>query len=444
MFTCIKMKNFKSFKNVTINLSQKKNKPKQLSVIYGINGSGKTTIAQAFFLLERTIETMQIRGMLNDLLNEKITPPDSFPLKQDVMIKMFQSRLSTNSIETIIQNYKMIDTTDNMSLEYQFIINGNTGMYYIEFDNSSIVKERLEFKLNQRKGCYFNLEDDNITLNSKIFETKDFYDLIQNQVKMYWGKHSFLSILLFQMADKSDTFINSNISKNLMDVILFLTQIQYKMVNGHENISDDSILSNLQSGEIDRSEEKKLDQIEKLLNEIFKNIFKDIVKVFYKKNQENDHILYRLFLKKKIEDKIFNIDFSLESSGTKEILQLLPAFVSAAAGKCVIIDEYGSRIHDVLSAKLLESIVNQISGQLILTTHNTMIMECSNLQPDSLYFIIDDKTLKKSVKCITELEERLHPNYNYRTRYLTQDIYKASLPEISGNIDLSGLVTLFG
>ena len=63
MFTCIKMKNFKSFKNVTIDFSKKKNKTKSLATIYGINGSGKTTIAQAYYLLKRTIETMQIRGM---------------------------------------------------------------------------------------------------------------------------------------------------------------------------------------------------------------------------------------------------------------------------------------------------------------------------------------------------------------------------------------------
>ena len=92
MFTCIKMKNFKSFKNVTIDFSKKKNKIKSLATIYGINGSGKTTIAQAFYLLKRTIETMEIKGILNDLLNEKIAPPDNFPLKEDIMIKMLKSK----------------------------------------------------------------------------------------------------------------------------------------------------------------------------------------------------------------------------------------------------------------------------------------------------------------------------------------------------------------
>ena len=48
MFTNIKLKNFKSFKNVEIDFQSKKGKSKPLIIIYGENGSGKTTISQAF------------------------------------------------------------------------------------------------------------------------------------------------------------------------------------------------------------------------------------------------------------------------------------------------------------------------------------------------------------------------------------------------------------
>lgn len=281
MFTCINLKNFKSFKDVSIDFSAKKNEAKKLAVIYGINGSGKTTITQAFLLLKRTIETMEIRGVLTDFLDEKITPPEDFPFKQDVMLKMLKTRLSMNGIESIISNYKMVDSTENMSVEYQFVINGNPGSYYIEMDDTSIVKERLEFKLSKRRGCYFNLEDDEININSKIFESKEFYDLVHKQAKMYWGKHSMLSILLFEMADKSDTFINSNISNNLMNVLLNLSNIEFKFVSGKENAAGDSILENLQLGSIEKSEESRLDQVEGILDSIFKSIFKDVSKVFY-------------------------------------------------------------------------------------------------------------------------------------------------------------------
>ena len=443
MFTCIKLKNFKSFKDVSIDFCGKKNEAKNLAIIYGINGSGKTTIVQAFLLLKKTIETMEVRGVLNDLLDEKIAPPADFPIKQDAMFKMLKARFSMNGIESIIHNYKMVDSVDNMSVEYQFVINGNVGSYYIEMDDTSIVKERLEYKLSKRRGCYFNIEDDEININSKIFESKDFYNLIHKQAKMYWGKHSLLSILSFEMTDKSDTFINSNISNNLMDVLLHLSSISIKSASVKDNNSGENIIENLQRGKVKKTEEKLLDQVEQIIDSIFRSIFKDVVKAFYQRHIDDEKIGYSLYLRKKVEDKIFDIDFSLESSGTKEILRMIPSFVAAASGKCVVIDEYGMRIHDVLSSKLLEAVANQINGQLIITTHNTMIMECAGLPPESLYFILDDKTLKKSVKCVSEIEERLHPNYNYRTRYLTNDLYQNSLQEIEGGVDLSGLVSLF-
>ncbi|WP_235251394.1 AAA family ATPase, partial [Faecalicatena contorta] len=156
MFTNIKLKYFKSFKNVEINLQSKKGEYKPLAIIYGENGSGKTTISQAFLALERTMQTMQVKGMLKDLLDEKFTPPEDFPLKPDVMLRILKSKLSVNGIESIIDEYKMINSDENMSLEYEFNIGGGSGSYYVEMDSFSVVKERLEYKLNKNRGCYFS------------------------------------------------------------------------------------------------------------------------------------------------------------------------------------------------------------------------------------------------------------------------------------------------
>ena len=41
----------------------------------------------------------------------------------------------------------MINTTEPMMLEFEFIINGSTGSYLMEFDNSDLIRERLEYKI---------------------------------------------------------------------------------------------------------------------------------------------------------------------------------------------------------------------------------------------------------------------------------------------------------
>ena len=449
MFTNIKLKYFKSFKNVEINLQSKKGEYKPLAIIYGENGSGKTTISQAFLALERTMQTMQVKGMLKDLLDEKFTPPEDFPLKPDVMLRILKSKLSVNGIESIIDEYKMINSDENMSLEYEFNIGGGSGSYYVEMDSFSVVKERLEYKLNKNRGCYFSIEDDDIYINEKIFESKEFYELIKSQVGMYWGKHTLLSILYFEMGDKSDTYINSNISINLMNLMTAFEKINFRIPRASDGQSlalnaENEILGHLVSGVIEKQNKDKLDEVENLLNQFFKSMFNDVVKAFYKKSSKKNEIRYDLFLRKRIENYEYDIDFQLESNGTQEIIDLLPYLVSAVSGSCVIIDEYGIGVHDLLATKLLASIGHQIKGQLILTTHNTLLMDYAEVNPDALYFIMNDKTFKKSVKCVTEIEERLHPNYNYRKRYFTNVLYEDALPDLkNNNINLEEFARLY-
>lgn len=449
MFTNIKLKYFKSFKNVEINLQSKKGEYKPLAIIYGENGSGKTTISQAFLALERTMQTMQVKGMLKDLLDEKFTPPEDFPLKPDVMLRILKSKLSVNGIESIIDEYKMINSDENMSLEYEFNIGGGSGSYYVEMDSFSVVKERLEYKLNKNRGCYFSIEEDDIYINEKIFESKEFYELIKSQVGMYWGKHTLLSILYFEMGDKSDTYINSNISINLMNLMTAFEKINFRIPRASDGQSlalnaENEILGHLVSGVIEKKNKDKLDEVENLLNQFFKSMFNDVVKAFYKKSSKKNEIRYDLFLRKRIENYEYDIDFQLESNGTQEIIDLLPYLVSAVSGSCVIIDEYGIGVHDLLATKLLASIGHQIKGQLILTTHNTLLMDYAEVNPDALYFIMNDKTFKKSVKCVTEIEERLHPNYNYRKRYFTNVLYEDALPDLkNNNINLEEFARLY-
>ena len=448
MFTYLKLKNFMSFKDITINLESKKNEPKKVVIIYGQNGSGKSTITKAFSVLKRTIQTMQVRDMLSDILDDKFIPPEDIPLKPEIVLDMLKSRLSNNTIEKVISNYKMIGSKESMSLEYGFNINGNIGSYYIEMDDDSIIEERLEYKLNKKKSCYFEINKNLKMINQKIFKSEEMLNDIKQQVKMYWGKHSFLSIILYEVTEKSESYVRSNIIENLLEVINQFGKINYKIRKAHndENSSidtDDYLLENLEYGVIDINQKEELAVVEKVLNNFLKSLFDDVKKAFYKTNVEKEKITYSLWLTKKIENLEYDIDFEKESTGTQEILELLPYLMLAASGKCVIIDEYGIGIHDLLAAQLIKSVSQHLKGQLIITTHNTLIMDQSDIPAESLYFIMDDKKLNKSVKCVTDLEERLHPNYNYRKRYFTKDIYGKALPKINIDIDLEEFSKLY-
>ena len=444
MFTYLKMKNFKSFKEISIDLQNKKDEFKHIIAIYGANGSGKSTIVEAFLTLEKTLGTMRVKDMLLDLLNNKITPPDDIPIKQEMMLEFIKTRLASSTVEKIIDEYKMINTTEPMMLEFEFIINGTTGSYLMEFDNSDLIRERLEYKILKNRGCCFDIEEDKVEINSNIFESAEFLEEIKRQIQMYWGKHTFLSILQHEMDDKSATYVNSNISPNLMNILTEFNSISYKTASNREDnsIYASPVFANLEGGTIEKSEEKNLDKIEQFINEFFISLFDDVNKAFYHREEKNGKIRYSLFLNKRIDALDFDIDFRYESSGTQEILNLLPYLMVAITGKCVIIDEFGNGIHDLMAAKLMKAVSQNIKGQLIITTHNTLIMDHSNIKPDALYFIFNGLEGKK-VKCVTDVEERLHPNYNYRNRYFNNELYADGLPK-NADFDFSEFAKLYG
>lgn len=448
MFTYIKLKNFKSFANVTIDFQSKKNSAKNLSIIFGSNGSGKSTIVQAFFTLHRTLGTMRIKDLIMELIENKMVESENIPIKPEKMMEILKYRLSGNTIEKIVEDTKMIDSSEEMVMEFGFIINGNVGKYLMEFNDYEIVHERLEYKIKKNKGCCYDITPENITINSNIFNSEEYIFEMKKQLEMYWGKHTLMSILQNELEEKAGTYVNANISHNLMDVLLELGSISFKVNNSYNDGNsfldvNSEILDSLDGGVIETENIDKLRKIEKILNEIITALFDDVNKAYYVTNESKGKIKYRLFINKRIGNHSFEIDFKYESSGTQEIIDLLPYLMLAISGKCVIIDEYGNGIHDLLSAKIMNEISDNIKGQLILTSHNTMLMEQEKIPPEALYFIINNKTLNKSVKCVSEIEDRIHPNYNYRNRYFTQMAYEDALPFLFKNVNFTKLAELY-
>lgn len=450
MFTYVKLQNFKSFSGVLIDLERKKDTPKNLAIIYGANGSGKSTLVQAFMTLHKTLGTMRIKDMLMDLIENKIVPPDDIPFKPEKMIELLKRQLSSNTVENIIHEAKMIDSDESMVLEFGFTINDNSGMYIMEYNDSELIHERLEYRIKKNRGCCFDIDIDKVDINSNIFNTEEYLNDIKKQVDMYWGKHTLLSILQNELEEKSGTFVNSNMSQNIIDVLDEFENISCKIKGNRDRgdsvISvDDELLWSLDNGSIDSTNVAKLNEAEAVINDIFTALFDDVRRAFYDRKEQNGKIRYRLFLNKQIDEHLFDIDFKFESSGTQEILDLFPYLMLAVAGKTVIIDEFGNGIHDMLASRIINEIAEDIKGQLILTTHNTMLMDKDNdkVLPESLYFIMNNKSYNKSIKCVTEIEERLHPNYNYRNRYLGRKEYADALPSNHSSVDFSKLASLY-
>lgn len=437
MFTYIKVSNYKSFTDVKADFTNKKKQPKKLILIYGENGSGKSNLASAFYTLAEMLRTMNFRELISKFQQQKHSEENS-----QQFMEMIKDRF--RDMETIIKKSKTINSKGNMVLEYGINIKGKDGFYHIETDYEKVVNEELYFPINKNKSYYFKFSQESKKINPSIILDNNYMTELNDKIDKFWGKHTFLSILFDEINDKAKGYVKKKVSPYFWEVITFLFSFSCSVKDGISGgrgtlgLSHE-ILGKLRKGEISIDEESELEKAENFLRELFTSLYSDIKDVYYSKEKVNGNIRYKLFEKKLICNEIKDIDFRLESTGTLQLLNLVPAIYMAVSGSTVIIDEFDSGIHDLMVRNVLMEVNRALKGQLIITTHNTLLMEKS-IPIDSIYFIIIDSNGNKDIACVTDYETRTYPGNNVRDLYL-KGLYEG-IPYFS-DFDLEEMIKEF-
>ena len=422
MFTKITLENFRSFDHIVFDLTEKGNVPKHLAVLYGEKGAGKSNLMSAFVLLQELTRTMDVRDAYERLLTRDAIFQDE---KMEKVMRE-QMRHSLRDMSAIIKDYRMIDCEDPIVAEYEFNINGNNGCYRVEFGQDEIVHERLEYVLNRRRGLYFDCSSDGILINDTVIQGtngKDFLVDVKETAKRYWGKHSLLAILLYEMKDKSNAFGRDNVTENFNTVLREFRGLSCAVSMG--NKSWEGLSSKLQvlkrplQGHLSLRRETELDYASDFFTQLFTSVDLSVRKIFYKKEFHDDEIYYKLIEEKYIAGNYRRIDFERESAGNCQLLNISCYLLTACMGGVVILDEAEANIHDLLFQKLLEEIRPILKGQVIMTTHNTMLMEASFAREATYILSVDpDNPSDKKIRCISDYRKRTYAANNIRNKYL--------------------------
>lgn len=445
MFTNIKLRNYKSLVNVEMDLL-KSNEPKNIILLYGENGAGKSNMVESIVTLLDTLRTLSTKDYIQKLIENNRTSemdPEEKASFLDFISENFRD------VENIIKDCKTLGSKDSMYLEYSFKLNNTVGTYSIEMDEDSIISESLYYLIDKRRGFHFKLKKgEEAILNPNIFFNTNYYNELMDKIAKYWGKHSLLGIIENEYKDSNSEYFFNRVSNNLIEFIEFLNSLSCQIYIGDRGqrkclSASHEMFFNLERGEIEEKESTDIEMVEEFLNEVFTSLYSDIKKVYYKCTKKEEKIKYELFFKKKIGNGLKDISFKMESRGTLKLLSLIPLIYEAVKGQTVIIDEFDSGIHDLLIQKLILSISEYIKGQLIITTHNTILME-SGIPNDSIYFLLVNESGDKQVACLTDYKNRrTHPNNNIRSLYI-KGIYDAVPVMIQDNINFDELREILG
>lgn len=435
MIQYIKLKNYKSYNDITFDFRGKNNVPKKLIIVYGANGSGKSSLIQVFNTLDDLFSTMQIKNIIADYLER-----NSDKLDNEAMNKI----RSSLDIKRIIKDCRALNTTEDTVIEIGFELDNKSGIYNIEFDDENIIHEHLEFTVSKNRGLYFDIQETSsipkYKINPRLFLNTDFAEDLSVNIEKYWGKHTFLSILLYEREELANSYFDNNVNKNLLKVLNYFSTISYHIDEGyraHGSIYDVIPIVNLQHGTINKDELPKLDESKDHLRKFLKGMYKDIEDIKYNliPTTNTDKVYeYNLLLVKKIADKIVEIPADCESTGTSRLIHLFPIFVAATKPGIVAIDEVDNGIHDILMTNLIENLEPYIKEQLIITTHNLMLLNINKFQ-DYFYFIDIDQNGTHTVNTIKDSNIRIQSDYNLMFKYI-KGCFKG-IPWENMNIDFS-------
>jgi len=425
------LKNFKSFTNTTFNFLGPNKKPQKIIFLYGPNGSGKSNFIDVFYCLSCTFETLNAHNFLMKRYEEN---------KADFSAEILSSFADHYNLNSIINRNKTINSSENMCIEFSFLLDGKTGSYYVEFDNTQIVKETLEYTLTKNKGIYYSVTSKSAHFNPSVFSGM-FLDELKNLKKKYWGRHSIMSILVYMLREYSKEFIASGAApslNNILDYMLGLTCHLVEHKSGRDTIGYfGTLLSDFDEGSISPNEKDKLKKTETIINYFYTNLYHDILKTYYKIDSlDSNNLRYSLYFQKKLPNSVADINYKYESCGTRSLLNLLPFFIATAYDGVVAIDEVDNGIHDVLLFELINKIIPFIHGQLILTTHNTMFLNEYYLK-DNIYIINVSEDGQKTISSITSSDYRIQKSSNVSYNYINGRL--GGIPIINPKFDFNAI-----
>ena len=412
MFTYVYLKNFKSFGEIRFDFKKTKSETKKFAAIYGENGSGKSNFVSVFELLHFTINSFKLSQM-SESLSKNFNTIAQLISKHEVqsMIKTLNFNLS---------DFRMIGCKEASTVEIGFLERGTEGYYRLVFKDE-IIAEELYYLCGKKRGILFSLNSaSGVREISKTLFSVDYKKDFEKELDKYWGKHTFLGILVKDIQSKNRSYIEANVSKNLLDACLALIGNFMMFTKNKMNVKLDGTVfyDNPYDNPYNKDipQEKILAQNERILNALLGEIYSDIKEVYYEKRISKNGSLPPLHVKKVIAGEVRDVLLDYESFGTKRIIGLVDAMIAVMNGYTVICDEIDTGIHDLLMNSIITSLVANAPGQLIITTHNTLLLE--SIDPQSAYVIYVDCDGNKEARCFADYGGRIQKTNTARNLYL--------------------------
>ncbi len=394
MIRRIQLENFKAFEKADLDFTDGNlGKANSITLIYGPNGGGKSSLVDSLAFLKLSTMTL--------------CPYEGADLGD--MAAASRRRGSDGRVK----------------LRF-WISNGEEdGEYLTEFGpDGRIVHERLDYTINKNSGCIYDLStEEGPAFSRQLFKSVSARDAIEYEVRKNWGKHTFLSIVRREMQEYGEARLSDLLGTGILGFIGYVDGI-IVCRPGNENLGPSQVERFPESGFVEDME--SLNAFARVADRFVPSLFKEYASASY---ETDSYGRYRLMLRKRDSDE--DVPLEEESQGLREAVRLLPGLLKAAGGGVAVVDDVEHCLHEIVLKTVFERCLDNASGQLIATTHNTSLLEDAN--PHGVFMMDKGKATP-----ITSIE-RTQKNHNNRARYFKGVFGAIPDPEPVDLAELAGL-----
>lgn len=375
-------KNFKSYKNETIfdfqagELSEfkesliKDDKATPLlpvSVVYGPNGGGKTTLLQA----------------LSCLITMVVFPIHE--LKKNRMNLIVQQRVNC---EPFLYDEKSKNEPTEFNLYFRK--NNNEYRYYVAIKNDIVVSESL-FRRGigaKKTAVIFTREENNIDLGASIGKSGINTDVNPKMLFLSFLAINYNIPVIVEVQEWFESCVIMNYANPITDLKI--------MINENESFKKPFL---------------------NLLNEMGIDVCD------YRYDSEKEDFL----LTRKVNNVDYSLSLSKESAGTRKLFGSLPILMIALqAGRLAIIDELDAKLHPKLLRYIISLFtdpkINKFGAQLLFTSHDMSTMSNEVFRRDEIWFAALDDEHSSELYSLYEIRKedgkRVNATASYNKQYL--------------------------
>lgn len=375
-------KNFKSYKNETIfdfqagELSEFKDslitvdKATPLlpvSVVYGPNGGGKTTLLQA----------------LSCLITMVVFPIHE--LKKNRMNLIVQQRVNC---EPFLYDEKSKNEPTEFNLYFRK--NNNEYRYYVAIKNDIVVSESL-FRRGigaKKTAVIFTREENNIDLGASIEKSGINTDVNPKMLFLSFLAINYNIPVIVEVQEWFEACVIMNYANPITDLKI--------MINENESFKKPFL---------------------NLLNEMGIDVFD------YRYDSEKEDFL----LTRKVNNVDYSLSLSKESAGTRKLFGSLPILMIALqTGRLAIIDELDAKLHPKLLRYIISLFtdpkINKFGAQLLFTSHDMSTMSNEVFRRDEIWFAALDDEHSSELYSLYEIRKedgkRVNATASYNKQYL--------------------------